>query len=169
MKNPDVNSFVLIFMLLTCTLFQSGCMAQENHNKLDYRLENKGKPITLYSGEIDGVNEIGKILARILSEAEGRYFTLLTKKHIRDIKNGEYVEFFFSNSGKRNAPPSPFDNSSVSKILLSLTDDQYGWEVNGNCNIIFGNPEYEEVNIVFNSNPHINKKDFIKMLRNISN
>lgn len=168
MNNPQFNIIVFLFIVLICAILPVGCMARINQNKLQFRLENKGKLITLHSGESESVNEIRKALVQILYEADGRYFLLLTKKHIKGIKNDAHVEFVFSDSEKE-PPISPFGGAKVRKLLLSLAHDKYGWEKNGSCNIIFGTPEYDEVNIVYNSNPHINDNELIKMLKKISN
>lgn len=109
--------------------------------------------------------EISKNLERILTDADDVYRLVINQKTLNKIKNGLYVEVVFKNPKEIFIPPRGLSKVKVKKILLGL-EDGFGWQKDGSCNILFGDPDYEEYNIVVATHPHISEEELLLIFSN---
>lgn len=158
-KTAAIPAVVILFTIVVLVVVSAGCRADQD--MLHYRIEKDGKEHKI--AELN-ILKVADAVTGILKGADSQYRMMITKKIISNIKYGSYIEIVFAEPKEILIHPVRTNKIHVKKILLGLQDGQFGWQPDGSCNIIFGDPDYGEYNIVIASNPHIGKEELIQML-----
>lgn len=137
--------------------------ASQKVSELRYRI-NGSEAVNIYQNDTALTEQLINDVIQLFSDADDTYLILLTPKTIADIKAGSHMELIFKEpiNVKTQIGPTPLQ---INKILIGLKGARFGYDGNnGNCSIIYGNPDYDEFNIVITTNPHITESELIKKL-----
>ncbi len=140
------NKIRQLVMVMPFILIFGGCEADSD--TVSYRLNKNAKLLTItrkcHEKKFQQVEEVMKVL---LTSADNRYRMVISPKLIQRIRSNLYAEIVFAEQQDILIQPIGVTKIKVKKILLGMQDD-FGWSVDGSCNILYGDPDYGEYNIV---------------------